>query len=485
MSRLSRTIGLGLAAFGACALWQATSVAQSTDRAVTFTKDVLPILQRSCQKCHRPGTAAPMSLLTYEEVRPWVRAIKRRVVSRQMPPWHTDRSIGTYLDDPSLSDEAIATISMWADTGASRGEPADAPPAIELPKLGAWRWGEPDLIVEMKDGVIVPAEGRDIYPNEVVDPALTEDRYIKWVQILTEAPCCLHHSHVYATVPDHASREGLGLGMGSNRSNEVDLTEYVMGNDGDFFHDGMGKKLPAGAIFRFESHYHPWGEAQHDRQKVGIKFYPKGIVPELVVSSHRLRTGVGNDWDLNRTRVEDMLLRAGYPLELHEDQLPVGNLLNVDDTDSVALLSIPPNAVARHERFYPLPQPAMVLSFQPHMHFRGSRMLLEAIHADGRREVFTDVTHFEQAWQITYTYKEPHLLPAGTILHVVSWHDNTSNNRHNPDPSAWVGWGARTMDEMGQGWTDIAWLTQAQFERELAARKARKGGELPGAPRGR
>ena len=188
-------------------------------------------------------------------------------------------------------------------------------------------------------------------------------------------------------------------------------------------------------MFRFEAHYHPYGEETFDRQKVGIKFYPKGVVPKYVVTSHRIRTGVGNDWVLNRERIEDLLLRAG----------PQAVDRRAGDADRrarsrrirctrAALLSIPPNTVARHERFWPLPKPALIISFQPHMHFRGSRMLLEAIHPDGRREMLTDATHYEQNWQITYKYKTPHLFPAGTILHTVSWHDNTANNKHNPDP---------------------------------------------------
>jgi hypothetical protein len=262
--------------------------------------------------------------------------------------------------------------------------------------------------------------------------------------------------------------------MGSNTDSSVDLIEYAMGNDADLFPDGTAKVIKAGSLFRFAPHYHPYGREVHDRQKVGIKFYPKGVVPKLVVTSHRIRTGVGNDWALNRERVEDLLLRAGNRLDLDEPRMPTGNLIEDNPLNGVALLSIPPNTVARHERYFPLPKPALIISFQPHMHFRGSRMLLEAIHLDGRREVLTDATHYEQSWQITYTYKEPHLFPAGTILHVVSWHDNTTKNKHNPDPTAWVGWGSRTMDEMGHGWTDIAFLTEEQYREELAKRNAKK-----------
>ena len=439
--------------------------AANQEGAVTFTKDVLPIFQRSCQGCHQPGTPAPMSLLTYDDARPWASSIKDRVVRRQMPPWHIDPSIGEYYPDPSLSDEEIATIAQWVDSGTPRGNPDDAPPPIQLRALGQWAFGEPDLVVSMNEGFDIPAEGADFYPSEIVDPGLTEDKYIKWIQVIPSAFCCVHHAHVYAFMPEGEEiPEGIGLGIGSNTGTSVDLIEYAMGNDGDYFPDGTTKVIKAGMLFRFSQHYHPWGEETHDVSKVGIKFYPDGVVPEIIVTSHRLRTGVGNDWVLNRERVEDLALRAGHQLDLDEPRMPTGALIDDNTLNSVALLSIPPHTVAKSERYWPLPQAAMIISFQPHMHFRGKRMMLEAIHLDGRREVLTDVINYQQTWQITYPYKEPHVFPAGTILHNVAWHDNTVNNPGNPDPSAWVGWGSRTMDEMGHGWTDLAFLTEEQYQ---------------------
>ena len=433
--------------------------ARANDDSATFARDVLPILQRSCQKCHRPGTAAPMSLLTYEEARPWARSIKDRVTQRQMPPWHLDRSIGTYKNDPSLSDAEIATIASWVDRGAPRGNPEDAPPPLDLAAFDEWARGEPDLIVSMKHGFTIPAEGHDLFPSEIVDSGLTEDRYMQWVQLIPTAHCCVHHEHVYAFVgndnPD------------ANEDDAVDtthVTEYVMGNNGDDFPDGTGKLLRAGSKFRFAPHYHPWGEEIHDISRVGIKFYPRDTTPELEVTSHRIRTGVGNDWVLNREEVEDYLLRQGYDLDL-DGNAPVEEFMTEADVNSLAQLSIPPNTVARSERFLRLDTPAMVINFQPHMHFRGRRMLLEAIYLDGRREILTDVPRYEQVWQLTYTYEKPHILPAGTILHSVAWHDNTAANKHNPDPSAWIGWGGRTMDDMGNAWTDIAFMTEAQYEK--------------------
>ena len=247
--------------------------------------------------------------------------------------------------------------------------------------------------------------------------------------------------------------------------------EYGAGNDADVFPEGTTKILKKGSTFRFEGHYHPYGEEAFDRMKVGIKFYPKGYKPEYVVTSHRIRTGVGNDWVLNRERVEDLLLRAGVKLSIDEPSMPTGALVAENPLHAAAFLSIPPNSIVTHDRYWPLPKAALIISFQPHMHFRGSKMLLEAIHPDGRREILTSATHYEQNWQVTYKYKVPHLFPAGTILHVVSVHDNTANNKHNPDPTAWVGWGSRTMDEMGHGWTDLAFLSDEQYKAELAKRR--------------
>jgi hypothetical protein len=474
IARLTATTGVALLTAvlmpGAPAAQDRTAPASPAPANPTFTRDVLPILQRSCQRCHRPGTAAPMPLISYQDVRPWARSIRTKVSKREMPPWHIDRSIGEYLEDPSLSDAEVATIVQWVDSGTPQGNPADAPPPLDLGSMTNWIYGEPDLIVEMEKGFTVPAEGPDFTPNEIVDPKITEDRYVKWVQIIPTAHRAVHHSHVYLQMPEGAEDASLGLGMGSNTDDEIDLIEYATGNDADIYPDGTSKMIKAGTKFRFSSHYHPYGEEVYDKQKVGIKFYPKGVVPEYVVTSHRIRTGVGYDWKLNRERIEDLLLRAGYKLDIDEPTMPTGAIVEENPLHSAELLSIPPNTVARHDRYWPLPTPALIISFQPHMHFRGTRMLLEAIHPDGRREVLTDATHYEQNWQITYKYKTPHLFPAGTILHTVSWHDNTANNRHNPDPTAWVGWGSRTMDEMGHGWTDIAFLTDQQYAREYAKR---------------
>src|SRR5262252_4265417 len=147
----------------------------------TFEKDILPIVQKACQDCHRPGQMAPFSLLTYEDARPWARSIKDKVVSRYMPPWHLDRTIGEYSPDPSLSDAEVETIARWVDTGAPRGEMKDAPKPRVFPDADSWQFGEePDLIVTSPP-ITVPATGPDLYPEPEAPTGMTEDRYVKWI----------------------------------------------------------------------------------------------------------------------------------------------------------------------------------------------------------------------------------------------------------------------------------------------------------------
>src|SRR6266508_6708451 len=164
----TKTVGIAFAV--AMAIGAPSAFAQNSSPApgqgqVTFSKDVAPILQRSCQNCHRPGTYAPMSLLTYQDARPWARSIKQRVQSRQMPPWHIDRTIGEYLDDPSLNDQEVDTIVRWVDGGAQQGNPADGPPPRKFTPLDEWVYGEPDLVVQMEKGFKIPAEGANTQPS--------------------------------------------------------------------------------------------------------------------------------------------------------------------------------------------------------------------------------------------------------------------------------------------------------------------------------
>lgn len=410
----------------------------------TFHRDVLPIFQKSCQNCHREGAGAPMSLMSYSESRPWARSIQRNVVTREMPPWHLDPTVGIteYVADPSLTEAEIDTIASWVENGAPEGDPADAPPPVDLPPLDAWTFGEPDLVIKNVPTKL-PAVCEDSYPNPVVESGLTEDRWIKWIQFRPGDRRVVHHSMQYAVqedpglIDEDLTRTALGSGQGAM------LVEYAVGNQGDIYPDGTGRLLKAGAKIRFSGHYHCIGEETTDVSSIGIKFYPKGEEPNRRVISFMLTTGVPDSERLNE-------------------------------------LSIPPNTVAQHERYFRLEKPAQIITFQPHMHYLGSAMRLEVIHLDGRVETLTHVPKYDFNFQISYNYANPPVFPAGTFLHITSWHDNTDANKYNPDPSSWIGWGARTVDEMGNGWVELAYMSEEEFEEHKEAERKRAEGAAGG-----
>ena len=417
----------------------AAQTAPST--AFTFTRDIAPIFQRSCQTCHRPGAIAPMSLMTYEDTRPWARAVKRKVVAREMPPWHIDRTVGIqkFKDDPSLTDKEVATIAEWVDGGAPKGNPADMPAARQFADADAWQIGTPDLIVEMSQEHVIPAQGPDRWLEWFVPTGLTETRYIKAVQAMPGSGAHRGVHHINTVVIQQMDPGDMLPGSDENfegDSSEQFLNEYAMGKNGDILPDGTGRVLKPGSIVKFENHYHSVGEELRDRSRVGIVFYPRGYVPKY----HQISKGIG---------------RSNLPLDI-----PAG-ASNV-----------------RFDGYQRFDRPVRLTAVQAHMHNRGKRMCIEAIYPNGGVETFS-CFNFDFAWHKVYNYAEDvtPLLPAGTILHVIGWHDNSSANRNNPDPRNWVGAGSRTSDEMGFSWTTWTYLEEADYKRMVAERQAKSGSQ--------
>ena len=393
----------------------------------TFAKDVAPILQRSCQTCHHEGTSAPMSLVTYEQARPWARSIRQRVAARDMPPWHLDKTVGIrhYKNDRSLSDDEIATIARWADNGAPQGNPADMPPALAFRSETDWFIGEPDLTVTTPNDFTMYANGPDWWIDQFADVELTEDRWIKSMEIKPSNPKVVHHVVVYVIEPD--APEGTPEGG-------VQLHEYAVGKYGDIFGDNTGRLLKKGTRLRYDMHYFAIGSEQHNKTTIAFKFYPKGVVPKYQVRSQAIR--------------------------------------NIPNDE----LEVPPNTVVRTDGYFRLPRPARIDSFQPHMHMRGKGLTVEAIDpATNRTQILSSVDHFDFNWHVNYVYADDAapLLPAGTVLHLIGIHDNTSANRRNPDPAMWAGFGERSVDDMLQVWLDIVYLDDAEFARLVEARKAK------------
>ena len=394
---------------------------------VTFSKDVAPIFQGKCQTCHHQGTSAPMSLMTYEEVRPWARSIRQRVANGDMPPWHLDKTVGIkhYKNDRSLSDDEMAMILQWADAGAPQGNPADLPTPLTFRSEADWFIGEPDLKVTTEKDFAMYSNGPDWWIDQFGDVKLTEDRWIKAMEIKPSNPKIVHHAVVYAIEPD--APEG-------TPETGVQLHEYAVGKYGDIFGENTGRLLKAGTRLRFDMHYFAIGSEQHNHTTIAFKFYPKGVVPKYQVRSLALR--------------------------------------NIPNDE----LEVPPNSVVRTDGYFRLPRNARIDSFQPHMHMRGRGMTLEAINAtNNTTQILSSVDHFDFNWHINYVYADDvaPLLPEGTVLHMIGVHDNTAANRRNPDPSMWVGFGERSVDDMLQVWVDVVYLDDAEFKRLVDERHAR------------
>lgn len=407
-----------------------STVASSGSQSPTFTKDVLPILQDHCQECHRPGAIAPMSLMTYQDARPWARAIKDRVVQRTMPPWFIDKTVGIkkFKDDRSLSDQQIATLVRWVDAGAPQGDPAYMPPPKTFQPLGSWQIGKPDLIVKAPPHT-VPARAPDDWLDLYADSGLKEDRYIKAVQGMPSYPDgfrVVHHSHNYLIPP--GEEEG---GM----EREQTLDEYSMGKPADIFPEESGRLMKAGTRVHFNIHYHAMGKVVNDQMKLGIVFYPKGYVPKHIQQSGQFQ----------------------------QSQIP-------------GSIDIPANADnVRTDMFHYFKTPVTLTGFQPHMHDRGKRECLEAIYPDQRVEVL-NCANFSFGWAMVYEWADDAapVLPAGSVLHIINWYDNSSKNPGNPDPRNEITSGARTVDEMSFVWLFWYNMTQDEYNHVVAERRARQ-----------
>ena len=397
---------------------------------VTFSKDVAPILQRSCQNCHRPGEIAPMSLLSYQEVRPWARAIKTRVASREMPPWHVDKTIGItkFKSDPSLSDEEIETIVKWVDAGAPQGNLADMPPARQFAEAGAWQIGTPDIIIKFPT-YVVPAAGPDLYGELLADIPIEEDRYIKAIQTRSATRAShkvVHHALSYSV--DRTDDAGMNADGGQF------LVEYASGKNAEVYPEGSGVLLKKGQQARLSYHMHSLGEETKAEVELGMVLYPKGYVP-------------------NHIRWSRQLAQPTTPID------------------------IPAGTVTRSDGYTLLHKPARLIAFQPHMHNLGKRQCLELIYPTSGTRTTTEIVNcanFNNNWHLTYNYADDvqPLVPAGTILHNIQWHDNTASNPRAMDPKNWVGDGQRTIDEMGFFWIGWVELTEDEYKTQLAERKA-------------
>jgi mono/diheme cytochrome c family protein len=447
MARMFRT----MFSMGAALAVAGPVLAADAAKPVTFSKDVAPIFQAKCQECHQPGSIAPMSLITFQEARPWARSIKERVSTRQMPPWHIDRSVGVqkFKNDMSLSDEQVDTIVRWVDGGALQGDPKDMPPPKAVVTDNQWEgvrdgFGPPDLVIRSSE-YTMPAVHQDVWYRPMSDIPLTEPRWAKMVEIRPtsqKARKLIHHSIAYLVLNNDPEAVNQGTSNGPSRQGDADdlvnrrpqLMEWAIGKGYDLFREGTGKLILPGEKISWDQHIHASGEETKAGSEIGIWFYPKGQEPK----------------------------KRSY-------------LIGFTGLRQRGFLDIAPNTISHTEGFTALKENTLITNFQPHFHLRGKAMQVEAILPDGSTQIVSYVDKFNFNWMTNYIYDDDAapVFPKGTIIHVSAWYDNTKANKNNPDPDQWVGYGDRTVDEMAHAWMNVVYLNDDEYKALVAERKAK------------
>jgi mono/diheme cytochrome c family protein len=418
------------------------------DNNVTFTKDIAPIFFSNCAECHRPGEGAPFSALSFKEVRPWAKSIREKVLNRQMPPWHADSHYGEFKNNRSLSQKEIDTIIAWIDGGAKEGDAKDLPPAPKF--TDGWNIGQPEMVIQIPEEYTYKA-GVDEYQYFDVDPKFTEDKYVSNVEARPGNRKIVHHILAFIIPPGSPNmakmttdqrykamemllknspfyRDGYLLRVKADQpviddacgspsaarggANESILTGYAPGRNADIFEPGVARKIPAGAIIRFQIHYSNQtlgGDAvEKDRSMVGLVFAKEP--PQKVV----ITNSVGN-------------IFFKIPAGAENHRVTACRTLRRDTT---------------------------IYGLMPHMHLRGKSMEYKVFYPDGKSETLINVPNYDFAWQTNYILTAPKRLPKGSKLMITGYFDNSAKNRFNPDPTKDVRYGEPTYDEMLLGFMD-------------------------------
>jgi hypothetical protein len=439
----------------AAALFPATVFAQTSKP--TFGKDIAPILYERCVMCHRAGEVAPMSLMSYDEVRPWARAIKNKVVARQMPPWFAEGEHGKWRNDRRLSQAEIDKIVAWVDAGAPRGSDRELPAPPQLAQ--GWNGPNgtpPDLIIEAPE-MQVPAEGESPWQYAYVKLPFKGDVWVAASQVVPGNRAAVHHVLVMSmTLPPNAKIDAEGRmtlppgglvdpgGAGSTPPSAPPAGGAAAGIGG--FSAGWEPGVDAaisygpgvaehimGTHFLFNLHYQANGHATTDKTRVGLWLH-KG--PVTYASQGPGGAGFGNETFIANGKE----LTGRYSAQVTQDILPPG-------------MKTVPNIPAGADNYrltnlLPIRQETVVYSIQPHMHLRGKSMKYTAVYPDGREEELLNVPHYDFNWQIVYEFAKPVTLPGGTIVRVEATWDNSTKNRYNPRPDQEIFWAEQSWDEM-------------------------------------
>jgi len=392
-------------------------VASGATGSVTFSKDVAPILQKNCQGCHRPGEAAPMSLRTYQEARPWAKAMKQAVLAKKMPPWFADAQYGHFRNDRSLPQKDIDTLVSWVDAGAPEGDPKDLPQPLAY--VDGWNIGQPDMVLEMPEPFHVPASGTIEYQYVVLPYKFTEDRWVQMAEVRPGNRAMVHH--VIAYIRDGSSKWMRDKKPGELFVPEADangnrpslngdlLSGFAPGLPPSILEPGQGRLIKAGSDIVLQLHYTANGHAGEDRTKVGVVFCkqaPHERVMTLAASNSKFTIPPG-----------DPNYQVDASFELGHD--------------------------------------AKLSALLPHMHLRGKDFQYRLVYPSGETETILRVPHYDFGWQLWYQPVSDIVLPKGTQIAATAHFDNSVNNPHNPDSTKAVTWGDQSWEEMMIGFFDV------------------------------
>jgi hypothetical protein len=373
----------------------------------TFSKDVAPILYKNCASCHRPGEIAPMSLLTYEDARPWAASIREKITEGAMPPWHATQPVGTFSNDRRLSAQDKETLVRWAAGGAPKGDAKDMPLPPKFP--AGWEIGTPDAVISMPDAYEVPASGTIDYQMFTMPTNFTSDKWVQAIEVRPGARSVVHHILVFcrepgeprpqaykSTIPKLPERNG-------KRTESVSLiASTAPGTNALTFPPGQAMLIRAGSQVVFQIHYTANGTATKDRSSLGMifaKHAPEQEMRNAAFSNPMLKLQPGADNEEVDSEIE-------FTADSH------------------------------------------IWALLPHTHLRGKTWEYRLTYPDGRSEVVLSVPKYDFNWQTYYVFAKPLAVPKGARLLGIAHYDNSAANKSNPDPTKLVKWGQQTWEEM-------------------------------------
>jgi mono/diheme cytochrome c family protein len=453
---MKRAVVFSTAACFVLALCFALLPASASDaKKITFNKDVAPVFFKNCAECHRAGEAAPFSILSYKDARPWARSIKEKVISRQMPPWHADPHYGQFTNDRRLSQKEIDTIVAWVDQGAAEGDPRDLPPAPQFAE--GWAIGKPDMIIEMPNEYTLEAAGPDEIQYFEVPTSFKEDVYVQMAEARPGNRKIVHHIIAFVQPPPKGDQPKL-------TKEEIEKYREQIMRDSIFYQDGTLTRTKADApvyddgcaLASGGSGFKRDGSGQ-DEFNLGTLLcgFAPGMNPAVWETGtvKKIPTGSKLILQIHYSKVAGRVEKDRSMVGLKLAKVTEKQLLTRPVSNNYFL--IPPGA-ERHKvtACWKVEDDIHLVSLMPHMHYRGAAMEIAAVYADGKSEILLNVPRYSFSWQTVYYLKNPVAIPKGTRIVVTAHYDNSARNKFNPDPTKAVRFGDPTYDDMMIGWID-------------------------------